>query len=146
MLAMWPGVIRHGTTSEDLIGLTDLIATIADIVGYELPRDTAEDSSSFLSVLRGERLTAPIHEALIHHAYDGMFAVRSGEWKLALGTGSGGFSEPRRYAPLPGEPAGQLYNITDDHRETLNLWRNNPEMVARLMDIVECYRKGPHSQ
>lgn len=36
----------------------------------------------------------PIREDIVHHSSEGMFAIRQGEWKLILGLGSGGFSEP----------------------------------------------------
>ena len=50
-----------------------------------------------------------------------MFAIRQGEWKLELGLGSGGFSEPKRLKPEPGGPEGQLYNLAQDPGENDNL-------------------------
>ncbi len=46
----------------------------------------------------------PIREALVHHSGDGMFSIRQGQWKLVLGLGSGGFSEPVSVEPTAGRP------------------------------------------
>ena len=90
--ARWSGVIEPGSRCQRTIALTDLFATCAEIVGAELEADSAEDSFSLLSALRGEEGTrdAPV----IHHSYAGMFAIRDGGWKLVLGNGSGGREQP----------------------------------------------------
>lgn len=136
-IAMWPSVIAPGSQSDELLGLTDFTATCADIVGYELPASQAEDSRSFLPLLKGEEVKKPIHDAVIHHSLDGMFAVRKGDWKLIMGLGSGGFSEPPRYRPGPMDPIGQLYNIRDDGREQLNHWKARPDIVEELSGILK---------
>jgi len=138
---MWPELAPSGTVCSEPLGVVDLLASCADLLGEPAPED-AEDSRSFAAYLRGEPPAAPVHEALFHHSMDGMFAVRSGAWKLILGNGSGGLSEPRRYTPKPGEPPGQLYNLEDDLRETLNLYESRPDMVARLNRLLSRYRRA----
>jgi arylsulfatase A len=146
LVARWPGKVQGGSMSDEPVCLGDLLATCADIVGEPLPRNAGEDSASLLPVLRGEQPKQPIHEAIVHHAYDGMFAVRKGDWKLIDGTGSGGFSEPRRYSPGPEDAKGQLYNLRADGRETLNLWKEQRrEKVEELSDVLSRYRKEGRS-
>ena len=53
--------VKAGTTSAELLSLTDVMATIAAITGAELPRDSAEDSFDFLPVLEG-KATAPVRD------------------------------------------------------------------------------------
>lgn len=146
LVAMWPRVIEPRSVSEELLSLADLVATCAEIVDYNLPESAGEDSFSFFPVLKGEKPAEPIHEAVIHHALDGMFAVRMGPWKMILGTGSGGFSEPRRYEPENGEPPGQLYNIEDDRRETKNLWSDRPDIVESFRSILTRYQEEGRSR
>lgn len=146
LVAMWPKVIAPGTVSDELLSLADLLATCGELVNYDLPADAGEDSFSFFPILRGEKPKEPIHEAVIHHSVDGMFAVRMGPWKMILGTGSGGFSEPRRYEPQNGEPPGQLYNIEDDTRETRNLWNDRPDIVDRFRTILTRYQNDGRSR
>ena len=51
MMARWPGHIGAGTTCNELIALTDVMATFADFFRVDLPANGAEDSFSFLGPL-----------------------------------------------------------------------------------------------
>ena len=82
----------------------------------------------------------------MHHSMDGMFSIRQGKWKLILGRGSGGFSEPRRIQPAPGEPLGQLYDLEKDLAETQNLWSQHPEIVERLTALLDKYKQEGRSR
>ena len=42
-----------GSTCAKLVCLTDVMATVAEIVGFTLPPNAAEDSFSFLPALQG---------------------------------------------------------------------------------------------
>lgn len=129
-LVRWPGHVEAGTKSDALVGLQDLYATLADLVGFERGDGEAEDSESFLTALRGEKEAG--RAELVHHSYDGMFALRAGDWKLIEGLGSGGFTFPYRVAPVPGGPKGQLYDLANDPAEKRNLYLKRPEVVERL--------------
>jgi arylsulfatase A len=145
-VARWPRRIPPGSTSDQLICLTDLLATCAAIVGADLPDDAGEDSYNILPALMGVEPDKPIREAVVHHSASGMFSIRQGKWKLILGRGSGGFSKPRSYKPNPGEPQGQLYDIEQDLAETNNLYDRHPETVRRLTNLLEKYRRQGHSR
>jgi arylsulfatase A-like enzyme len=144
-LARWPGRIRPGATSDYLGCLTDLMATLAEILGVELPPEAAEDSFSMLGALVARREVKP-RPAVVLHSGEGMFAIREGPWKLIRGLGSGGFSEPRQVEPKPGEAAGQLYHLGRDPGETVNLYEKHPETVARLEALLEEVRRKGRSQ
>lgn len=144
-LARWPGKISAGSVSRELGCLTDLMATAADILDLNLPKNAGEDSYSLLPALLGKK-GRPIREAVVHHSQDGMFAIRQGEWKLILGRGSGGFSQPKRIEPKPGEPEGELYHLSKDPAESTNLYQKHPEMVASLSALLHKYRQQGHSR
>ena len=145
-IARWPGKIQPGTTSDQLICLTDLLATAAAIVGKTLPDDAGEDSFNILPALLGRAGETPIRDAVVHHSLQGVFAIRQGPWKLILGRGSGGFSRPRRIEPKPGEPVGQLYNLAEDIGETDNLYLKRPETVRRLSTLLDAWRSQGRSR
>ncbi len=145
-IARWPGKVKPGTTSDALLCLTDLFATVSAILGEPLPADAAEDSVSFLPALLGAAANAPGREAIVHHSNDGTFAIRQGPWKLAFALGSHGFSEPRTVEPTPGGPQGQLFNLDDDPAEERNLWLEKPDVVARLTALLERYQAGGRSR
>jgi arylsulfatase A-like enzyme len=138
-MARWPARVRPGTTCDQLICLTDLMATCADLLGTRLPPDAGEDSVSILPALEG-RADRPLREAVVHHSINGSFAIRQGKWKLLLCPDSGGWSAPR-----PGSaeartlPPLQLYDMAADAGERVNLQDQHPEVVARLTRLLEKY-------
>ena len=135
----WPGQIMPGSKSDQVICLTDLMATTADILGAKLPATAGEDSVSFLPVLRG-KAAAPVREAIVHHSINGSFVIRQGSWKLAVCRDSGGWSEPRAGAAKnAGLPDVQLYDLATDIGEQVNLQDKHPEIVARLTKLLEKY-------
>ena len=140
-IAHWPGTIPAGTTTNALVGQLDLFATCADLVGAALPAGAAEDSVSFLPLLRDAKPTSKSRTTLISHSAEGRFAIQSGQWKLLLWPGSGGWSSP---TPAPSVwlkthatdlatlPPFQLYDLSADPSEKNNLAAAHPEIVRRL--------------
>ena len=135
-LVRWPGVVPAGSECDELTCLTDFMATAAEIVGYDLPDDAAEDSHSILALYRGEsRQTPPL---VVLHAGSSVFTLRQGDWKLVIGS-----SESRNGL----EDRVELYNLKDDLGETNNVSDRNPERVAEmtrlLKDILHKGRSTP---
>lgn len=123
-LVRWPGVIRPGSTSSALVGLNDLLATVADIVERPLPPGAGPDSVSIAPVLRGE--SEQVRDALVLHSISGVFVLRRGDWKLIAGKGSGGWSAADTSQPV------QLYHLGQDPGETNNLAGTEAERVREL--------------
>ena len=140
-IARWPQRVPAGTVSGELICLTDIMATVAGVVGYDLPDDAAEDSVCVAPALFGDAYDAPIRDAVVHHSYYGMFAIREGPWKLILGQGSGGWDREKDDS----YPPGQLYNMADDPVERNNRYDDYPEIVARLEGRLDTYRREGRS-
>jgi len=138
-IARWPGRIKAGSTSDQLICLNDLMATCAEILGTKLPENAGEDSLSFLPALLGKP-GGPRREALVHHSINGSFAVREKNWKLELCPDSGGWSAPRPGTAAAKQlPAIQLYDLSKDIGETMNVQAEHPEVVARFTGLLEKY-------
>ena len=147
-IVRWPAKVGAGSTTDRLTVLGDIVATMADIVGAQLPANAAEDSLSFYPSLLGKHDPKKEHVAIINHSVDGAFAVRTKEWKLAFCPGSGGWSAPRdSAAEKEGLPAYQLFDMVNDPGETTNLHEQKPEIVERLTrlgtDIVVNGRSTP---
>lgn len=128
-IVRWPGVVRPGSTCDQLVHQADLIATCAAIVGSKLPETAGEDSVSLLPLLKGS--DQPTRETAINQSSHGLLAFRDGPWKLIVGPGSGGWSKETEDQP------GQLYNLDEDLGETTNLYNEKPEMAAALMEQLE---------
>ena len=135
-LTRWPGKIQPGSQSEQLICLSDLMATCAEILGAKLPENAGEDSVSILSALLGTP-DRPLREALVYHSIDGRFGIQQGPWKLELCPGSGGWSNPGdSAATLRGLPPVQLYDKDADISETQNVQAQHPEIVRNLTQLL----------
>ena len=135
-IVRWPGKVAPGTHSDQLICLTDLLATTAGVLEEKIPAGSAEDSVSFLPVLSGKPIVST-RRGVIHHSVSGHFAYRLGKWKLALAKGSGGWSSPKENKVPADQPPAQLYDLESDPSETTNLYLKKPEVVKRLLTHLE---------
>jgi arylsulfatase A-like enzyme len=140
LLVRWPGEVEPQSVCIEPVCLTDLFATVADVVGVKLDNDVAEDSFSLLPMLRGEvvRRGAPV----VHHSVGGMFAIRDGDWKLIAGNGSGGRENPK------GKPFAepyQLYDVASDIAESVNVADKHQDVVRRLTRMLDEIRSNGRS-
>lgn len=134
----WPGKTPVGTVSNELIELTDLLATCASLVEADLPPSAGEDSRNALPALIKANPDEAVRDFAVHHSLWGTFALRKGPWKLVAGRGSGGFTFPREIDPAKvGGPPGQLYNLDNDPSETKNVWNDHPDVVAALSTLLD---------
>jgi arylsulfatase A-like enzyme len=148
-LVRWPGKIKPGCESSEIICETDFIATVATILGAKLPDDAGEDSYDLLPVLLGRKIDKPIREATVHHSANGHFAIRKGDWVLIdFPTGDDNkepewFKKERGYEPH--NQPGELFRISHDLPERKNLYAENPDKVRELKALLEKYRKDGRS-
>jgi arylsulfatase A-like enzyme len=147
-IVRWPGIVAPGGVCSATIGLVDLVATLAELLGIDLEPQAAEDSVSYLPLLREERDAGDRARALgaVHHSLTGVFAVRRGDWKMIAGLGSGGFSRPQSEVPAPGGPEGQLYNLAEDPLEQHNLWLERQDIVQELAALLDRNRESGRSR
>ena len=144
--AKWPGKIKPGSESDEIICHTDLMATLAAILEKPLPENSGHDSYSILPVLLGEQYDKPIREATVHHSIDGSFSIRQGKWKLELCSGSGGWSKPgNSMAEEMGLPEIQLYDLSADPKEENNIYEQYPGIVEQLTGLLQKYRDDGRS-
>ena len=126
LLVRWPGRVQPGSTSNQLVSLTDILATSLAAIGAELPPDGAEDSVSFLDSALGQAASAG-RESLVSHSNHGEFAYRDGPWKLVFRNQLPSLDESR------GQPTvTELYNLSADEGETNDLADERPEVVSEL--------------
>ncbi len=144
----WPVGILPGIVSDEVICITDALATFAELFNVELPDNAGEDSVSHLPVLLGKQLDDPVREAIVHHSFDGIFSLRQGKWKLIFSPGSGGWSYPSPFGDaevLKTLPQLQLYNLETDPGETENRVMDHPEIVQQFTLMMDNYVKQGRS-
>jgi arylsulfatase A-like enzyme len=148
-LARWPGKIKPGFESSEIICEVDFFATAAAIIGAKLPENAAEDSFNLLPVLLGVKLDKPIREATVHHSAKGTFAIRKGDLVLIDARSGADNKEPEWFKKERGYQAhdqpGELFRLSSDLSERKNLYAENPDKVRELKALLEKYKKEGRS-
>ncbi len=144
-IVKWPDYITEGGESNQTVCLTDLLATVAAIIGDSLPHSSGEDSYNLLPILDGQEI-GPLREATVHHSINGSFAIRQNKWKLNFCPGSGGWSYPRpELADSLNLPPMQLFDLDVDPGEERNVVDANPVVVKHLTDLMRDYTERGRS-
>jgi arylsulfatase A-like enzyme len=124
----WPGVVKPGSVCTQLSHQADLLATCASVAGLDVPPTAGEDSFDLRPLLEGKDIQ--IREHAVCQSSRGLLSIRSGQWKLIFGPGSGGWAKGEDGLP------GQLYHLGNDLGETRNLYEKKPEVVAKLTELM----------
>jgi arylsulfatase A-like enzyme len=141
-LARWPGKIPAGSVCKELTATIDILPTFAKLAGGEAPNDRIIDGRDIWPLLSGQPGAKTPHDRFYYYWNTGLEAVRSGPWKLhvpheyrtlAGEAGSGG--QPGPYKQAQTELA--LYNVVDDPGERTNVAADHPEVVQRLLGLIE---------
>jgi arylsulfatase A-like enzyme len=125
MIARWPGRIEAGARSDHISAFWDVMPTLADLAGAEVPANI--DGISFAPSLLGQPHKQKEHDYLYweFHEQGGRQAVRRGRWKAIR-------LQVRR------DPNGplELYDLQTDPQEKNNVASQHPETVDRMGQIM----------
>jgi len=121
-LARWPGRIKPGTTSDQIISITDIFATCASLIGKSLPENAGEDSVSFLKCLYGKQ-EGPFREASVQQSGKKALAIRKGKWKLIV----------------HGDNKRELFDLNADIGEKQNAIQAHPKLAEELALLLQSY-------
>lgn len=125
MIASWPGVIKAGSLSRQTGAFWDFFPTFAAIAGQQIP--STVDGLSILPALTGKGIQKQ-HDYLYweFHENGGRQAVLLGKWKgIRLN--------------VTKEPGGdiELYDLSTDPGEKINLAASNPSVVQQIKKIMQ---------
>ena len=136
-LVRWPGKTPAGKVCDEIVTTMDLMPTFARLAGAEVPNDRIIDGKDVTGLITGKEGASSPHEAFYTYNYLRLTAVRSGKWKLVLprparppGTGWSG-------RMIDAVPETQLYDLDNDISEKYDVADKHPEIVARMMKLVE---------
>lgn len=142
----WPGVIPAGTVNNKLACTIDLLPTFSAITGSTLP-EAKVDGVNILPLLRNDPMANPRTQLLYYFNVNSLKAVREDQWKLVL---PHRFESYQNAAPGKGGFPGKktrdstglaLYDLARDPGERYDVKDQNPEIVKRLMILVEQARE-----
>ncbi|MEM8900435.1 MAG: sulfatase [Bacteroidota bacterium] len=142
----WPGVSPAGTVCNRISSTIDLLPTIAEITGADLPEKEI-DGVSLTELWKGNFDAEPRTELYYYYGKNNLEAVRKGNWKLVYP------HEHRSYHALPGNdgvggplPRGivdtlELYNLMRDPGEAYNVISLYPDKVEELKKVGDKARE-----
>jgi arylsulfatase A-like enzyme len=135
MIVHWPGQVAAGSKNNNSICASDILATLAELIGYALTPNEGEDSYSFLGNIRDVSAPQVRQSMILAGGSSGAMIAISNNWKFIEAADSGKW--PETYYPSgPSKFERQLYNLADDKSEQNNLCSSNPEKVSELEAII----------
>ncbi len=153
-IVRWPGRVPAGTVSDQVICLTDVLATLAGILHVPLPKGNAEDSFDMLRAVTETRAGAPVRDHVVLQAGNAIYGIRMGDWKLIERANPPKFESARRrpgasQAARRGQAPPQedeLFNLKDDPSETRNVLAANAEIAAKMRRTLAAVRDRGHTR
>ena len=134
----WPRNIPESSVSEALVSHVDLFASFGAMLQARLPRGSAPDSEDALKAWLGEDASG--REYVIEQANNRTLSVRTKDWKYVEPSDG-----PAEYRWAPGSETGympvpQLFDLTVDPKEKVNVAEYHPDIVARMEGILALER------
>ena len=139
LIIRWPGVIKKGSISKEIVSSVDFMPTFCDLTGSE--RVPSVDGVRLLDHLKTGR---PLPERNIYwhypHYHNGppSGAVRSGKWKLIEWYESSILEN--------GKPAYELYDLENDISESVDLADREKAITLKLADDLRRWREEVNAQ
>jgi len=135
LIISYPKKYQKGKTSNNLVSAMDVLPTICNAVGIEIPKNI--DGLDISNLLNGTNNK-------LHHNYlvwdnNAQTAVRKGKWKLR--TASEKAKANSDYEMVEMQYGEYLYNLDIDPGETTNLAKGFPEIFNELKSIQTNWRK-----
>ena len=166
MIVRWPGKVKPGTVSNQVLGNVDMLATFSALTDQKLDRAEQVDSVNMLPAFLDEP-QKQIRDHLILAPHKGShLSIRRGKWMYIPQRGSGGFGgkTPNSHtfagpaaASFIGSvnsdivdgkirkdaPPAQLYDLHADVNQTKNVHDEYPDVVEELKALLAGYRPKP---
>ncbi len=142
----WPGRIKEGSICNKLASTIDILPTLADITGAQLPVKRI-DGVNILPLLLGDETVNPREYFYYYYGRNSLEAVRKDSWKLILphsyrsyeGVLPGQDGLPGDYSR--GESGFALYDMRRDPGERYDVKELFPEIFEDLKQLADKARE-----
>lgn len=144
LVVRWPGKFQAGTTSSTMINLTDVFATVVELLDGKPPaaRDVAPDSISFAEFLvHPDRSSDNGRTQMVVTNAQGISALRQGPWKYIEGQLPATWKGNRK-SKFQGQAVRQLYHLEKDPGEQHNVIKDYPDVADRMQKLLMATRQG----
>lgn len=142
-LIRWPGKIPGGKVSNEIVHVTDLMPTLAEIAGYSVPSDRIIDGVDQLDFLTGKQEKSN-REGFIIYNNDDVYGYKWRNWKMHLVELENMNSVPQTLN-VP-----RVYNLITDPKEEYNMSSEAtwvlPVMFEKIMAFQQTLAEEPPIQ
>ena len=144
-LMWWPGTIPAGSVCSTPAMTIDILPTVAELIGAQLP-DHKIDGKSIVNLVTGKNDKSP-QEAYYFYYGQQLQAIRMGKWKIHF---------PHGYRTMAGRPGGtggiptkysqakiglSLFNLEEDIGESTDVKAKHPKVVSKMQALGQAMRK-----
>ena len=132
LMARVPGTPPGRT--QALVSTEDILPSLADLCGWELPTGYALTGQSFAPALRGEDFAGRECIFCMESSRQASLAIRTPKWKLIrpITEDAQGNALPHLHG-TPRDPAPLLFDLENDPNETINLADMRPDIRDALL-------------
>jgi arylsulfatase A-like enzyme len=131
LLARWPGVIKPGTVSDAMVSQIDFPASLARLTGADPAPFIGLDSLDVSASLRSGQ---SVRDHIVSHGAGSRFSLREGKWVYVTAYPNSNMRTFHGPGHVQGIPTNvdQLYDLSQDPGERVNLADKHPEVLERL--------------
>lgn len=137
-LVRWPARVKPGK-QEALFSMVDVYASLANLLGHELPQGTAPDSRNQLETLLGTDTIGCNY--VVQQNVNNTLSIIQGDWKYIEPSDAPAI-EFWTKMELGNNPDVQLYNLQADPAEKQNVAAEHPDKVKALAGLLDKIKSG----
>jgi arylsulfatase A len=148
-LVRWPGQVPASTVSDQVICLTDVLATLARVLDVPLPKGQGEDSFDVLRTFTEKDGGPPVRDHVILQSADAIYAIRQGEWKL-IERQNAPTVQPRNKRKAAAQAKrkkatpqqDELFNLKDDPAESSDVAAQHEKIATDMKNRLHQARQS----
>ncbi|MFY0762339.1 sulfatase [Metabacillus dongyingensis] len=125
IIIRWPGNVPEGVRVKSLTQHADLMPTILEAIGYDIPNDL--DGKSLWPLINGHKEQNHSEVYLSECAWQAARGIRTEGYKYIETYDSGPFTRPPR----------ELYDLKNDPNEQVNLAETHVELIEKYSSMLQ---------
>lgn len=141
-IVRWPDSIKPGK-QQTPFSMIDVYASLASLLGHQLPEGVAPDSRDQLDNFLGKETMESAY--IVQQNLNNTLSIIEGDWKYIEPS-----DKPAREhwtkMELGNDPKPQLYNLTNDPSEKVNVATQHPEQLKALSELLEDIKAGKNQK
>lgn len=133
-LIRWPGMVPSGSKTNEIVHITDIMPTLADVMGYDVPNDRMIDGVNQLPLFTGKN-TKSAREGFPVYNGDDMLAYKWRNFKVHYFEHESMFDKPKKHN-FP-----RVFNLLRDPKELYGIYGGEETGAQNLTWVLPAVTK-----